>query len=39
MDSVANKCKGQIAKSRFPQSNVYKTTTTACKEPSLIEML
>ena len=39
MDSEANICKGKIAKSGLAQSNVYKTTTTACKEPSLIRIL
>ena len=39
MDSDANKCKDKIAKSGFAQSNAYKTTTTACKEQSLIGML
>ena len=39
MDSEANKCKGKIAKLGLAQSNVYKTTTTACKEPPLIRML
>ena len=28
-----------MAKSGFAQSNAYKTTTTACNEPSLIGML
>ena len=39
MDSEANKLKDKIAKSGFARSNAYKTTTTACNEPSLIGML
>ena len=36
MDSEANNCIGKLAKSGLAQSNVYKTITTACIEPSLI---
>ena len=37
MDSEANNCKSKIAKSGLAQSNVYKTTTTACKK-TILEM-
>ena len=39
MDSEANIRKDKVAKSGFAQSNAYKTTTTACNEPSMIGML
>ena len=39
MDSEANERQDKIAKSGFPQSSAYYTTTAACNEPSLIGML